>query len=383
MLTIAWTTFEAIDHSQIMQQTATVTVVDGNLHVQLVPTTTATPAAMYTVTYNSDGRIQFQETWAVPSSVQALHVRDVRVVTAGIGRRRHVGDNADAGDGRRGVDQRPGRASAEGAGVCGGTGGMGEPDGRAGDRDGESAGLRAGGRHVGPVRGRVAGIHGQRGAGRADGWREHNVRAGGAPNPAASVGLYRNGMLQKAGPDYSLSGNTITFVPAAVPQAGDTLLASYRTAGGSSSSGQLYPNPQVLCSGLGASTTSATMGSVGTCTIPSGFLGAGDRIEIRFDVEHQGSAGGYSFEARWGATTLVHRDAAAGDTLATGRADLALKATGAQVSHLTWGTSLAFTAGVGTAGDDYFGSPITIDLRALAAPGDTVTLRSYTVTRFP
>src|SRR6185312_14989536 len=123
-----------------------------------------------------------------------------------------------------------------------------------------------------------------------------------APNPAASVVLYRNGMLQKAGLDYSLSGNTITFLPAAVPQAGDTLLASYRTAGGSSSSGQLYPNPQVLCSGLGASTTSATMGSVGTCTIPSGFLGAGDRIEIRFDVEHQGSAGGYSFEARWGAT---------------------------------------------------------------------------------
>src|SRR5437899_7946792 len=68
-LSIAWTTFEAIDHSQIMQQTATVAVVDGNLHVQLVPTTTASPAAFYTVTYNSDGRIQFQETWALPSSL--------------------------------------------------------------------------------------------------------------------------------------------------------------------------------------------------------------------------------------------------------------------------------------------------------------------------
>src|SRR5215467_13510003 len=58
-LIISWTSFEAIDHTQIMQQTATVTVVDGNLHVQLVPTTTATPVAFYTVNYSSDGRIRF------------------------------------------------------------------------------------------------------------------------------------------------------------------------------------------------------------------------------------------------------------------------------------------------------------------------------------
>ena len=82
-LTIAWTTFEAVDHSQVLQQTATVTVADGNLRVLLVPTTTATPVAFYTVTYNSDGRVQFQETWAVPSSVTPLRVRDVRIATPG------------------------------------------------------------------------------------------------------------------------------------------------------------------------------------------------------------------------------------------------------------------------------------------------------------
>ena len=84
-LTISWTSFEAIDHSVIAQQSTTVTVVNGNLQVQLVPTTTATPAAFYTVVYNSDGRVQFQETWAVPSSVQPLRVRDVRVATAAVG----------------------------------------------------------------------------------------------------------------------------------------------------------------------------------------------------------------------------------------------------------------------------------------------------------
>ena len=82
-LTISWTSFEAIDRSAIVQQTTTVTVVNGNLQVQLVPTTTATPAAFYTVVYNSDGRMQFQETWAVPSSVQPLRVRDVRIATTG------------------------------------------------------------------------------------------------------------------------------------------------------------------------------------------------------------------------------------------------------------------------------------------------------------
>src|SRR5438067_13513802 len=82
-LIISWTTFEAIDHSQIMQQTATVQIVNGNLHVVLVPTTTATPIAFYTVAYNSDGHIQFTETWAVPSSVQPLRVRDVRIATPG------------------------------------------------------------------------------------------------------------------------------------------------------------------------------------------------------------------------------------------------------------------------------------------------------------
>src|ERR1041384_4527078 len=63
IVTISWTSFEALDKSAITTQSTTVKVVDGNLRVQLVPTTTATPAAAYSVKYNSDGRIQFGETW--------------------------------------------------------------------------------------------------------------------------------------------------------------------------------------------------------------------------------------------------------------------------------------------------------------------------------
>ncbi len=81
-LTITWNSFQAVDNSDIVTQSTTVKVIDGSLRVQLAPTTTSTPPATYRVTYNSDGRIQSQETWSVPSSLQPLRVRDVRTSAA-------------------------------------------------------------------------------------------------------------------------------------------------------------------------------------------------------------------------------------------------------------------------------------------------------------
>jgi hypothetical protein len=49
-----------------------------------------------------------------------------------------------------------------------------------------------------------------------------------APAPAASLELYQNGMLQRQGTEYTLSGNTITMTVA--PITGDTLAAFYRLA---------------------------------------------------------------------------------------------------------------------------------------------------------
>jgi hypothetical protein len=210
-----------------------------------------------------------------------------------------------------------------------------------------------------------------------------NFALTGVPNPASSLALYRNGMLLNAGQDFTANGNAIQFVAAAVPQAGDTLLASYRLSGSDSGTPQLFPPAEVLCAGTGTATGSATMASVGTCIIPGGYLAAGDRIEIRFDLEHSGSAGGFSFELHWGGSTVLHRDAAAADVLARVRADAALAAGGAQLSHQSWGTVLAFGAGVGSAADD-FTAGLTLDFQALVSQaGDTVTLKNYTVVRLP
>lgn len=45
------------------------------------------------------------------------------------------------------------------------------------------------------------------------------------PNPPAGLVLFRNGLAQLAGADYTISCNTVTFVPAVIPQPGDLLIA--------------------------------------------------------------------------------------------------------------------------------------------------------------
>jgi len=74
---ITWTPFVAGDTSQIATQSVTVNIVDGNLMVQLVPTTNATPAGYYTATFTSTGNNQFTETWGVPPSTVPLRVQAV------------------------------------------------------------------------------------------------------------------------------------------------------------------------------------------------------------------------------------------------------------------------------------------------------------------
>lgn len=49
-----------------------------------------------------------------------------------------------------------------------------------------------------------------------------------APNPVGSLQLFKNGTLLTATRDYVLSGTTLTFFGAAIPQAGDKVQAFYR-----------------------------------------------------------------------------------------------------------------------------------------------------------
>ena len=383
-VTISWSSFEAIDRSAIVQQTTTVTVVNGYLQVQLVPTTTATPPAFYTAVYNSDGKNQFQETWTVPSSTQPLRVRDIRIATTG-----SVGPGSDTlpttvqESDIVGLISDLGARPLKGPGYAAGRVAYVNPFGAIETVTGTPSDCVRVDGSSGPCGGTQPNfVDSDSPSGLVDGSNTIFTLSG-VPNPSASLTIYRNGMLQKAGQDFTLSGSRIQFVAAAAPQAGDTLIASYRLTGSNDDTPRLYPNPQVLCSGLGGTTNSSSLASVGNCNIPAGFLAAGDRVEIRFDLDHAGMAGGFSFEVRWGTTTVVTRNASAFDAQAAGRAEAALTAAGAQLSHQSWGTSLAFAAGVGKSTDDPT-TGVTVDFQAKTdLTGETVTLKNFTVVRFP
>jgi hypothetical protein len=112
-------------------------------------------------------------------------------------------------------------------------------------------------------------------------------------------------------------------------------------------------------------------------------LASGDRVELQFDLAHQGVASGFTFEVHWGGTTILQRTGTVNDTQVTGRGDFGLYAGGAQVSTQSWGTTLPLSATISSATDAY-SAALVVDFRGtLAVAGDTLTLRNFTVVRLP
>jgi hypothetical protein len=399
-LTISWNSFQSADNSAIVMQQFNVRVINGNLRVRLVPSSTGTPPIEYSVTYNSDGRIQFQEMWSVPASTTPLRVRDVRVPSTGsAGGGSTTGTGGTSGTGTTTLTgpipesqvtglisdlaARPIKGPAFAAGrtaVVDGSGLVESASGNATDCmhvDGSS----------GPCGGGAPTfVDGDLPTGIVDG-NNATFALTAVPAPSTSLSFYRNGMLQKPSLDYTATGNSVQFLTGATPQPGDTLLASYRTsasAGAVVGSFSGFSTTQVLCSGMGASGSAPSLTSLGTCSIPAGLLSQGDRLEVRFDYAHSGTAGGFSIEVHWGGTTIVHRDALLTEALLAGRADAGILASSAQLSSETWGGStLPFSVTAVTAADA-FANGITVDFRGLTANGaDTLTLTNFTVVRVP
>ena len=226
---ITWLSFDSASGTSIAQQSTTVRIIDGNLFVQLTPTSNATPMAQYLVLYESDGKIQFRETWNVTPSTTPLRVRDVRTSQP-------IFPNSGGGGGAGGVttilesdvtglvQDLAGRAlkgpgfTVSRAAIINDTGGIEGAVGTVSDC------VRVDG-STGPCSPTF--VDQEVPAGVVDG-ASAAFTITGIPFPVSSLHLFRNGLLQKVGFDYTLSGSTITFVSNAIPQPGDTLLASYR-----------------------------------------------------------------------------------------------------------------------------------------------------------
>ena len=377
---VGWKSFESADSSNITMQSLTVRIVDGNLRVQLVPNATSEPPVYYQVKYNSDGRVQFEEAWLVPASATPLRVRDVRVraasapIEAGglpITQTDVIGLVSDLGARPvKGPGYAPGRAAMLGSG-----GGIEAVPGNPSDCvrvDGTSGPCGA------PEVVNLRFIDGETPAGPVDGANAQFTLSA-TPDPVNSLLLYRNGMLQKRGQDFTLTGNQVEFAADAVPQPGDTLLASFRL-----SLIQAAGLPQVLCSGAGAATSATEFASLGACAVPADLLKAGDRVEVLFDYAHEGTATAFSFRVQWGGTTALERVGGAADTMVTGRGEATLGSDGAQISAQSWGSALPLAAGLVKATDAYTAG-ITIDFSGKMAAGgsETVALGHYSVVRYP
>jgi hypothetical protein len=228
VLTISWPSFEASDTSNVAAEIERIQVNAGILFLQLVPTTNANTAALYSVQYSNFGVTQFSETWGVPPSILPLRVRDVRIAPGSI-----TGSGPPAAT-IINISDVTGLQTALNVRTVVGTGfgisrsavidATGAIDGAVGNL-GDCL-------HVDGTSGPCSTfsttfIDGEIPAGTLDGSNSSFVLAN-VPNPAPSLAVYRNGLLLRQGGDYTLANNTVTFLTGAVPQANDILAASYR-----------------------------------------------------------------------------------------------------------------------------------------------------------
>jgi hypothetical protein len=230
---ITWLSFDSATGTSIAQQSSTVRIIDGNFFIQLTPTSNATPLAQYLVLYESDGKIQFRETWNVTPSASSLRLRDVRTSQplfpisggGGAGGITAIQESDVTGlvaDLTARAVKGPGYSNGRAA-VINDTGQIEGAVGSATDCihvDGTSGPCGSGGSTVTFVDGESPG-------GVVDGSNVTFTLIT-APLPSTSLHLFRNGIMQKLSFDYTFSASTIVFVAGATPQPGDTILAEYR-----------------------------------------------------------------------------------------------------------------------------------------------------------
>lgn len=235
VLYISWPSFTASDSSVIGAQMLTVQVNSGYLNVQLVPTTTAQPQVTYTVLYDSGGKNQYTETWAVPPSSTPLRIQVVRIastgninnpgpppLTATFDISQVIGLESE-------LSLRPVMGAGFAVSRTAVIDALGDIDGAAGNSsdcvhvDGTSGPCGSGTSSISFADNEVP-------SGTINGTNAVFTLAN-SPSPASSLSLFRNGMLLRPSIDYTLSAAAVTFLGTAIPQVGDNLQASYRYGG--------------------------------------------------------------------------------------------------------------------------------------------------------
>ena len=396
-ITIQWNTFDAVHLGTVIQQSRAVSVVNGNLMIQLAPNVNAAaPANVYRVLYQSDGRSQFGETWSVPVSGAPLKVAAVRTGTlvsgggggTGTGAQTPV-QEADVVGLLNDLDQRPVKGSGFGTGRVAVVNQNGEIETAVGDtadcvRVDGTTGICG---STAPVF-----VDAETPGGVVDGSNDTFTLA--IVPSGRSLQLFRNGLYMTPDFDYSLTASAVKFVGGNIPQPLDTLTASYRVDAASLTAGQLKNLSgasltqahavQVLCSATGTTTGNTTYSSLGYCLVPVGAFHPGDRIEVRLSVEHTGTASAFDMEAMFGGTVAMLRHGGVQDSALAGHVDVSVGDSGVQLTAESFGTVLPVLGSVVSAATPT--ADIRIDFLArLSKSGvsDKIALRNYTLLRYP
>ncbi len=219
---ITWNGFTAPDGSTVAPHSTSAQIYNGALSILLVPSP-STGGTSYVATYNSnDGLTTFSETWKVPISVTPLTLSQVR--------------QAGGGSTPTGTGTSTGGTSTGGA--SGSTITLPLPITQVSGLSAVLAGINSSISTLStavknmpaPSASGVVFVDAELPSGAINGTNATFALAQ-SPSPASSLHLYLNGLEQTSGVDFTMTGNTLTFVSRAIPQGGDAMTAYYRTPG--------------------------------------------------------------------------------------------------------------------------------------------------------
>ena len=225
-LALTWTGTSASANGAAPYSTS-VKIYNGVLSIRVAPSTTASPAAFYLAVYTSgDGRTSWVETWQVGPSASPLNLSQVRSAvpntttaptsaTLGIGQVTGLSSYLNAiSNSLNTVTSTVGSFNTT----------LGSLSNTVSDLQTTvttlASNAQSGANSATFVDGEVP-------QGTVNGSNATFALAN-IPSPVSSLLLSRNGILLSSSSDFAISGSTVTFFGNALPQTGDSLLASYR-----------------------------------------------------------------------------------------------------------------------------------------------------------
>jgi hypothetical protein len=215
---ITWNGFSTTLSGTISPLSTSARIYNGALSVLLVPTTTAASGSYYQVVYYStNATVMWTETWQVPPSSNSLSVAAVRVSTT-------TGTGSSGGTGTTTGSQYA-TLPISISQVTNLSSSLSQINSSLATLTTTVNGLTT------ATPSGIGFVDGETPSGTMNGTNAAFTLSQ-SPSPASSLELYRNGLVQTVGVDYTLSGKAITFLTADVPVSGDVLQAYYRVSSG-------------------------------------------------------------------------------------------------------------------------------------------------------